>query len=74
LLESLDFVGRAITGEHDLFVRLVQGIERVKEFLLNALLAGQELDVTWRYFLRNLMSTLFCSASMYSLVNFSEDR
>ena len=45
LLEVLDFAGRAVAGQHDLLVRLVQRVEGVEELLLNALLAGEELDV-----------------------------
>ena len=45
MLEVLNFAGRPVAGQHDLLVRLVQRVERVKELLLNPLLAGQELDV-----------------------------
>ena len=45
LLQVLDLAGRPVAGQHDLLVRLVQGVERVEELLLDALLAGQELDV-----------------------------
>ena len=37
--------GDAVGGEHDLAARLVQGVERVEELLLEALLALDELDV-----------------------------
>src|SRR5690606_34901970 len=45
LFEILNLGGGTVTGQHDLFTRLVQGIERVKELLLNPFLAGEELDV-----------------------------
>ncbi len=45
LLQVLDFGGGPVAGQDDLLVRLVQGVEGVEEFLLNALLAGQKLDV-----------------------------
>ena len=45
VFEILNFAGRAVAGEHDLLVRLVQRVERVEKFLLNAFLAGEELDV-----------------------------
>jgi hypothetical protein len=45
LLEVLDLAGRAIAGEDDLLVAFVQGIERVKEFFLNALLACEKLNI-----------------------------
>ncbi len=45
LLEILDFAGRAVAGQDDLFVPLVQGVEGMEKFLLDALLAGEELDV-----------------------------
>ena len=45
MFEILNFAGRAVAGEHDLLVRLVQRVERVEKFLLNALLARQKLDV-----------------------------
>ena len=45
VFEVLNFAGRAVAGEHDLLVRLVQRVEGVEKFLLNALLAGQKLDV-----------------------------
>ena len=45
MLEVLDFAGRTVAGQDDLLVRFVQGVEGVEEFLLNAFLAGEELDV-----------------------------
>src|ERR1043166_6518722 len=45
MLEILDFAGRPIASEHDLLVRLVEGVERVEEFLLDALFSGQKLNV-----------------------------
>jgi hypothetical protein len=45
MLEILDLARRPIAGEDDLFAGFVQGVEGVKEFLLDAFLAGQELDV-----------------------------
>ena len=45
LLQVLDFRRGAVAGEDDLFVGLVQGVEGVEEFLLDPLLAGQELDI-----------------------------
>jgi hypothetical protein len=58
----------------------VQGVEGVEKFLLDPLLAGQKLDVVdeqdigLAVFLAELAtSLLFWMASMYSLVNFSEE-
>ena len=45
LLERRDVPGRAVAGHDDLLLGFVQSIERVKELLLGALFAGQELDV-----------------------------
>ncbi len=45
LFEVLDFAGGPVAGQHDLLVGLVQGVEGVEEFLLDAFLAGEELDV-----------------------------
>ncbi len=44
-LERRDVPRRTVAGDHDLFLRLVQGVERVEKLLLRPLLAGQELDV-----------------------------
>src|SRR5436190_24296356 len=45
MFEVLNLTGRAITGEDDLFMALMQGIEGMEEFLLNALFACKELDI-----------------------------
>ncbi len=45
MLEVLDFTGRPVASEHELFVGFVQRVEGVEKFLLNALLAGEELNV-----------------------------
>ena len=45
VFEALNFAGRTVAGEHDLLVGLVQRVEGVEKFLLNALLAGQKLNV-----------------------------
>ena len=45
VFQPLNFAGRTVAGEHDLLVRLVQRVEGVEKFLLNAFLAGEELDV-----------------------------
>ncbi len=45
VFQPLNFAGRTVAGEDDLFVRLVQRVERVEKFLLDALLAGEKLDV-----------------------------
>ena len=45
MFQALNFAGRPVAGQHDLLVRLVQRIERVEKFLLNAFLAGEKLDV-----------------------------
>ena len=45
VFQPLNFAGRTVAGEHDLLVRLVQRVERVEKFLLDALLAGEKLDV-----------------------------
>jgi hypothetical protein len=41
----LNFAGRPVAGQHDLFVSFVQRVERVEKFLLNPFLAGEKLDV-----------------------------
>ena len=41
----MDFAGRPVAGEHDLFVPLVQRVEGVEKLLLNPLLAREKLDV-----------------------------
>jgi hypothetical protein len=45
VFQPLNFAGRAVAGEHDLLVSLVQRVEGVEKFLLNPFLAGEELDV-----------------------------
>ena len=45
VLEGGDGVGRAVRGQHDLAVGLVERVEGVEELLLEALLALHELDV-----------------------------
>ena len=40
-----NLAGRTVRGDHDLLLRLVEGVEGVEELLLGPLLAGQELDV-----------------------------
>ena len=45
LLQVGDLARRPVAGHHYLFARLVQGVEGVKEFLLNAFLAGEEMDI-----------------------------
>ena len=45
LLEHGDVLGRFVGRDDDLLVSVAQGVEGVEEFLLRALLAGQELDV-----------------------------
>ena len=45
VLEGLEPLGRAVGGEHDLLVGVVEGVERVEELLLGLGLALQELDV-----------------------------
>ncbi len=38
-------LGRAVTGQHYLSARFVQGVERMEQLLLRAGLAGQELHI-----------------------------
>ena len=45
VLEGLEALGRAVGGEHDLLVGVVQGVEGVEELLLRLGLALEELDV-----------------------------
>src|SRR5580765_4208450 len=45
MLEILNLARRAIACQHDLFVRVVQRIERVEKLFLDALLAREELNV-----------------------------
>ena len=45
LLESRDFLGRAITRDDYLLLRFVKSVERVKKFLLCALFAGNKFDI-----------------------------
>ena len=44
-LEGVDLVGWPVAGEQDLSAGLVDRVERVEELFLEALLAGEELDV-----------------------------
>ena len=44
-LELRNLAGAAVAGEDDLFAGLEEVVERVEEFFLDALLAGEELDV-----------------------------
>ena len=81
MFQFLNFAGRAVAGQHDLLVRLVQRVEGVEKFLLNAFLAGQKLDVVNQQHVGLAVfacgirtSWLFWMASMYSLVNFSDER
>ena len=45
LFEVGDFRGRRIAGEDDLLAAVAKRVEGVEEFLLRAVLAGEELDV-----------------------------
>ena len=45
LFERRNFMRRAVAADHDLFLRVVQRVERVEELGLGAFLAGEELDV-----------------------------
>ena len=45
MFEILNFAGRTVAGQDDLFVGFVQRVERVEKFLLDAFLAGEKLDV-----------------------------
>src|SRR5689334_1691230 len=45
MLEILNFARGPVAAQHDLLVVLVQGIESMKEFLLNPLLAREKLDI-----------------------------
>src|ERR1700691_2150692 len=45
MFKPLNFAGGSVAGKNDLFMRLMQGIECVKKFLLNSLFACQKLDV-----------------------------
>ena len=45
LFQALDLLGRAIRGNHDLLVGIVQGVEGVEKLLLGGFLAGDELDI-----------------------------
>src|SRR6266852_7719 len=45
LLNGGDLLRRAIGGDHDLLLLLVERVESVEELLLSALLAGDELDI-----------------------------
>ncbi len=44
-LQALHFAGGPVAGQDNLLVRFVQRVERVEKFLLDALLAGEKLDV-----------------------------
>src|SRR4051812_29592307 len=43
--QSWDIFGPCITGDNNLFVGLVQGVEGMEEFFLSLFLASDELDV-----------------------------
>ena len=45
LIHGLQFPGRPVTGQDDLFVHLVQNVEGVKKLLLSLLFGGQHLDI-----------------------------
>lgn len=45
LFQALDLLGRAVGGDDDLLVYVVQGVEGMEELLLGGLLAGDELDI-----------------------------
>ena len=45
MLEILNFTRRPVAGQHDLFVGLVQGVESVEKFLLDALFAREKLNI-----------------------------
>ena len=45
VFEGGELLGRAVRGDDDLLVRVVQGVEGVEELLLDAFLALDELDV-----------------------------
>src|SRR4029077_3929695 len=45
LLDGGDLLGRAVRRQHDLFLQIVQGVERMEEFLLGALFAGDKFDI-----------------------------
>jgi hypothetical protein len=45
LFHVADFRRRGIAGEDDLLAAVAEGVEGVEEFLLGAVLAGEELDV-----------------------------
>ena len=45
MFEILNLTGWPVAGQNDLFVPFVEGIERVEELFLNALFAGEKLDV-----------------------------
>src|SRR5947207_2695199 len=45
MFEIGDLRSRPITGEHDLFVTIEEGIEGVEKFLLRPLFSGEKLNV-----------------------------
>ena len=45
LFQTFDLLGRAVGGNDDLLVCVVQGVEGVEKLLLGGLLAGNELDI-----------------------------
>ena len=45
LFERRNLAGRTICRDHELFLHVVEGVERVEKFFLRALLAGDELDI-----------------------------
>jgi hypothetical protein len=75
MFESLDFAGRAVAGQDDLFSGFVQGVEGVEELLLDSFLAGEEVDIVDQQDVRfpetscgTASTRLFWRASMNSLV------
>ena len=45
LFDGGNFLGRAIGGDHDLLLLIVESVEGVEKFFLSALARGDELDV-----------------------------
>ena len=45
MFQALNLARRPVASQHDLFVRFVQCVERMKKFFLDTLLASEELDV-----------------------------
>ena len=48
LFQTFDLLGRAVGGNDDLLVGIVQGVEGVEKLLLRGLLAGDELDIVYQ--------------------------